>query len=108
MSEELNTVKEARNSEKIKRFKVKHTNVPILGYLDSRSERLGERILHTVVTSTWTIPLQLLRRGDTIEAVDTVWVKPTGELMGRFRTAQGVLVCIPYAKLDALLEEVPQ
>ena len=89
-----------------RRFKVKYTNVPFLGYLDSRCEKLGERILHVVVQSTWQTPLQLLKRGDTIEGVDTVWAPSRGELMGRFRTSQGVLVCIPYAKLDEYLEEM--
>lgn len=93
-------------SDKVRKrfYKVKYTVVPCLGYLDSHSEKLGERILHRVVTSTWDTPLQLLKRGDTIEGMDIVWAPSEGALMGRFRTQDGVLVCIPYVELDKFLE----
>lgn len=87
-------------------FKVKYTNVPFLGYLNAQCELMKERILHVVVTSTLEIPLQLLKRGDIMEAVDTLWAPSEHSHMVRFRTSQGILVCIPYAKMDDLLEEV--
>lgn len=87
-------------------FKVKLPYVPNLGYLDKKSNALGEKILRNPCQSTWQISLQMLKKGDMLEMIDSVWVPQKGELHVRLVTKEGVLVAIPYSEMFEHLEEL--